>query len=126
MPTQERLWLDDEQRLLPCSYHPGQKHQEQPIRCGTDRSFHLPSENNELLTQECVFCHELGLATGLVCQCAQQERGGVRFGRGDEAVMERLKTKICQPRDEGENPLHSRRYPFVKMSWSMLAIVLFL
>ncbi len=79
-----------------------------------------------MLTQERVFCHELGLATGLVGQRPQQERGGVRYGPGDEAVVERPKTKSCQPRDEGENPVHSRRYPFVKMSESMLEIVHFL
>ena len=45
-----------------------------------------------------------------------RERGGVRFGPGDEAVVERPKTKACQPRDEGKNPMHSVRYPFVKMS----------
>jgi hypothetical protein len=125
MPTQERLWLDDQKGLLPCSYHPGQKHQEQPIRCGTDGAFHLSPENNERLSQECVFCHELGLATGLVCQCAQQERGGVRCGPGDEAVVERLKTKACQPREDGENPVHSAHSPYVKMNESMLEMVLF-
>jgi hypothetical protein len=77
-----------------------------------------------LLTQEGVFCHELGLATGLVGQRPQQERGGVWFGPGDEAVVERPKPKSCQPRDEGEKPVHSRRYPFVKMSELMLEIVL--
>ena len=41
---------------------------------------------------------------------------GVRFCPGGEAVVERLKTKACQPLDEGENPMHSVRYPFVKMS----------
>ncbi len=49
---------------------------------------------------------------------------GVRFGPGDEALVERLKTQAYQPRDEGENPLHGRRYPYVKMSESMFAIVL--
>jgi hypothetical protein len=67
-----------------------------------------------------------GLATGLVCQHQEQERGGVRFGPADEAVVERPKTKACQPRDESKNPLHGVRYPFVKMSECMLAIVLFL
>ena len=64
-----------------------------------------------MLTQERVFCHELGLAPGKVGHHSQQERGGVWFGPGDEAVVERLKTKACQPRDERENPLHSRTLP---------------
>ena len=38
-------------------------------------------------------------------------------------VVERLKAKACQTRDEGKNPLHSVRYPFVKMSRCILSIV---
>ena len=55
-----------------------------------------------------------------------RERGGVRFGPGDEAVVERLKTKASQPRDDGENPVHSVHFPYVKMNESILEIVLFL
>ncbi len=50
MPLQERLWLDKEQRLLPGSYHPCQKHQEHPIRFGTGRSFHLSPQDDQLLS----------------------------------------------------------------------------
>lgn len=76
MSPQERLWLDNEQRLLPGSYHPGQKHQEHPIRFGTGRSFHLSPQDDQLLTQECVFCDKFGRASGKVGQRPQQERGG--------------------------------------------------
>jgi hypothetical protein len=55
MPPQERLWLDNEQCLLPGVYHPGQKHQEHSIRFGTGRSFHLSPQDDQLLTAECVF-----------------------------------------------------------------------
>ena len=116
MPPQQRLWLNDEQRLFPGPHHSCQQYREHPVRLGTGRSFHLSPQNDQLLTQERVFCHELGLAPGKVGQHSQQERGGVWFGPGDEAMVERLKTKACQPRDEGKNPIHSVRYPFVKMS----------
>src|SRR5215469_16204350 len=116
MPSQERLWLDNEQRLLPVPNRPRQKNQEHPVRFGTGRSFHLSAEDNELLVQERVFCHEYRLATGLVSQCQEQERGVVRFCPGDEAVVERLKTQACQPLDTGENLMHSVCYLFVKMS----------
>src|SRR5215470_5049640 len=76
MPPQERLWLDNEQRLLPCVDHPGQKHQEQPIRFRICWPFHLAPEDNKLLTQKGVFCHELGLATGLV---GQRPKPGARW-----------------------------------------------
>ena len=116
MPLEQRLWLDNEQGLFPGPNRLRQKHQEHPIRIGTGRSFHLSPEDDQLLAQERVFCHEFGLASGKVCQRPQQERGGVRFGPGDEAVVERLETKAYQPLDKGENPMHSVRYPFVKMS----------
>ena len=93
-----------------------QKNQEHVVRFGIGKPFHLSTENDQRLSQERVFCHEFGLASGKVCQRPQQERGGVRFSPGDEAVVERLKAKAYQPRDEGENPMHSVRYPFVKMS----------
>jgi hypothetical protein len=74
--------------LLPGANEPGQKHQEHPIRFGTGRPFHLSAQNDELLTQQGVFCHQFGLASGKVSQHPQHERSGVRFGPSDEAVME--------------------------------------
>ena len=112
--------------LLQVSSHLDQQHQEHPIRFGTGRSFHLSAQNDELLTQERVFCHEGGLAPGKVGQRSQQERGSVRRGPSDEALVERLKTNACQALHEGENPLHSVHFPFVKMSRCMLEMVLLL
>ena len=116
VPPQQRLWLDDEQRLFPGIYYSGQQDQEHAVPLGTCRSFHLATQDDHLLTQQCVFCHQFGLASGKVSQRRKQQRGGVRFYPGDEAEVERPKTKACQPRDEGKNPIHSVRYPFVKMS----------
>ncbi len=116
MPAEQRLWLDDAQDLSPGPHHSCQQHKEHSIGLRACRSFDLPTEDNELLPEEGVFCHEFGLASGKVCQCPQHERGGVRFGPGDEAVVERLKAKACQTRNESENPLHSVRSPFMKLS----------
>jgi hypothetical protein len=65
------VFLHDEEGLLPGPNHPGQQHQEHPVRFGTGRSFHLSTKNNELLTEERVFCHEFGLASGKVYQRPQ-------------------------------------------------------
>jgi hypothetical protein len=62
---------DNEQGLFPGPNRLCQKHQEHPVRFGTGRSFHLSSEDNKLLAQERVFCHEFGLASGKVCQRPQ-------------------------------------------------------
>jgi len=68
MPLQKRLWLDNEQGVFPGPNRPCQKNQEHPVRFGTGRSFHLSPEDNQLLAQEHVFCHEFGLASLKVCQ----------------------------------------------------------
>jgi hypothetical protein len=74
--------------------------------------FDLPTEDDELLPQEGVFYHELGLAPGKVRHRTHHERGSGRFGPVDEAVVERLKAHACQALEEGDNTLHGVRYPF--------------
>ncbi len=111
MPPQERLWLNDEQRLLPGSDHPGQKHQVHPIRFGTGRSFHLSPQDDQLLTQEGVFCDQFGLTSRKVGQRSQDQSGGGWFGLVNETPMERAKTQACQACDERENLMHSVRSP---------------
>jgi len=76
----------------------------------------MSAQDNERLSQECVFCHEFGLASRKVDQRSQDKRGVGWFGPIDETVVERLKAKADQTRDEGENLMHSVRYPVVKMS----------
>jgi hypothetical protein len=49
MPTEERFWLNDEKRLLPDPHHPGQQHQEHPVRSGACWSFHVSAKDDELL-----------------------------------------------------------------------------
>jgi hypothetical protein len=73
MPSQERLWLDNEQGLLPCARRSSEKDQDHPIRLRECWSFDLPTEDNKLLPQESVFCHEFGLASAEVCQHSQHE-----------------------------------------------------
>jgi hypothetical protein len=88
MPPQQRLWLNDDEGLSPAPNYLGQQDQEYAVRPGTGRPFHLSPQDDQLLTQQGVFCHKLRLAPGKVGQCTQKERGGVRFCPGDEAVVE--------------------------------------
>jgi hypothetical protein len=110
MLPQERLWLDNEKRLLPCTRRSREKDQEQTIRLCACWSFDLPTQDDELVPQEGVCCHELGLACGKVSHRTQQERGSGRVGPGDGAVVERLKTQGCQAFDAGDYRLHRIRF----------------
>jgi hypothetical protein len=90
MPAQERLWLNDEKCLLPGPNHSCEKHQKYAIRFGTDGSFDLSAEDDQRLSKECVFCHEIGLRSCKVSHGSYYERGASRFRPVDEAVVERL------------------------------------
>src|SRR5215467_9327765 len=59
-----RLWLNNEQRLFPGPHHSCQQDQEHAVGPGTGRPFHLSTQDDQLLTQQSFFCHELGLAPG--------------------------------------------------------------
>ena len=50
MPAKDGLRLDNEEGLFPCSDHPGQKYQIEPIPLPVCRSFDLSTENNQLLS----------------------------------------------------------------------------
>jgi hypothetical protein len=49
MPTQERLWLDEDKRLFPGPNHSGENHQEQPIGLQIDGVFDLSTQDHELV-----------------------------------------------------------------------------
>ena len=57
--------------------------------------------------------NEQGLFPGPNCSRQKNQEHAGCFGTGNEAVVERLKTKAYQQLDRGENPIHSVRYPFV-------------
>jgi hypothetical protein len=116
MPAQERLRLNNEQGLLPCTRRSSEQNQDHPIRLCASRSLDVSAENNELLTEERVLGHEFGLASGKICDRPQHERGSGRLCPVDETVVERLKAHACQPFDESESTRHSICNPFVKMS----------
>jgi hypothetical protein len=107
MPAQERLRLNNEERLLPCTRRSSEQDQDHPIRLCASRSFDVSAENNELLTEEGVLGHEFGLASEKICDRPHHERGSGRFCPVDETAVERLKALFGQPLDESENTRHS-------------------
>ena len=50
MPVQQGVWLHHLEGLLPRPNHPGQQDEEDAIGPGERRPFHLPPENDELLS----------------------------------------------------------------------------
>jgi len=60
---QECLRLDEEKRLFPGADHPGQKHQEQPVRLPIDGAFDLSTQDDQLVSQQRVFRQQFGFAS---------------------------------------------------------------
>ena len=66
-PSQQRLRLDDKERLFPGPNHSSEKQQAEPICLLARRSFDMPMQDDELLPQQRVFDKQFGLAFGKVC-----------------------------------------------------------
>ena len=64
MPTEQRVWLDNVQGLLPELSTPGQKNQSNAITVGELGPFYLTVEHNELLSQHRVFSNQVSTAAG--------------------------------------------------------------
>ncbi len=50
MPAQQGFWLNDGERLLPGSNSPSSEHKEDAIRLRACGAFHLPLEDDHLLS----------------------------------------------------------------------------
>jgi hypothetical protein len=68
-----RVWLNDEGRLFPDPNHPCQEDEEHPIRFRACWPLHLAPEDDELLSQEGIFGHKLGLASAKVGQDLERQ-----------------------------------------------------
>jgi hypothetical protein len=58
-PSEQGIWLNDHEGLLPSSNQPSQQDEEHPIRFRAGGSFHPPFEHDERLSQEGIFGDQL-------------------------------------------------------------------
>ncbi len=79
MPAQQCLWLNDEERLSPRPNHSCQEDEEHPIRFRAGRPFHLPFEDDQLLSSEGIFRHQFGLASAKVGEGLERQGRSGRF-----------------------------------------------
>jgi len=103
MEAEQRLWLNDEERLLPCPNHPCQEDEEHAIRFRACGAFHLAPEDDELLSQEGIFCHQLGLASAKVGQGLQRQGGSERSGPLKKASSQSCNERTHEPFETRKN-----------------------
>jgi hypothetical protein len=111
MPAQQGVWLNDDEGLFPRPNEPGQQDEEQAIRFREGWPFHLPLENGQLVSQEGIFCHELGFASAKIGQGGQRQGGHERFGPKSQARGEHIQAAILQPLERGKNTCHNKSSP---------------
>ncbi len=67
MPTEERVGLEDEQRLFPVLDATGEEDEPETIGLRKCRPFDLAVEDDELLAEQSIFGDEIGFAAYEVC-----------------------------------------------------------
>ena len=75
MPAQQRLRLDKEKRLFPGSNHPGEEHQQKPVRLPVHWSFDLSMKDDQLMSQQRVFRQQFGFASGQISERSEHKGG---------------------------------------------------
>jgi hypothetical protein len=98
-----RLWLNNEEGLFPCPNHSCQEHEEQAIRFRACRPFHLPFEDDELLSQEGIFRHKLGLASAKVGEGLKRQGRSQWCGPLKNACSQYHDTRTHEPLETRKN-----------------------
>src|SRR5215469_7441352 len=106
MPPQQGVWLNDQNGILPSMNQPCQEEEEHAIRISARWPFHLPFEDDELLSQESVFHHQLGLASAKVGQSLERQGGSERFRPTSKAGGERMQAVLQEAQERGQNTSH--------------------
>jgi hypothetical protein len=64
MPAQQRIGLDDEERLFPAMVNARKQDQEHPVRPGTRWALHLTVKDDQLLAKQRVFGEKFSPGAG--------------------------------------------------------------
>ena len=60
MPVKKCVWLNNEKGLIPELGKTREQNEAETLMLGEQRSFHLSTEDNELLTQEGILPNQIG------------------------------------------------------------------
>jgi hypothetical protein len=106
-PREIRLRLDEKESLFPAPNHPGQQHQEKSVGFPRDRSFHLSLQDDQLVPQQRVFCHQFSFVSCDIGKSAQHKGGGARFHPTTKAIGERVKAESESLSERCKNREHN-------------------
>jgi hypothetical protein len=93
MPTQKRFWLNEKKRLFPGPNHSSEKYQEHSICFPVNWSFHLSTQDDQLLSQQCVFCQQFGFASDQIGERPKHEESRWWSNPSRNTFLERVKAE---------------------------------
>ena len=117
MPAQERIGLNNQQRLPPGTNAVGEEHQSYAVGRSAAGAFHAPPEDQELLAQQRVLRDQLGLAADEISECPGEGRCCGGFRHRHEATAESVEGGVTAADDttqelsEHEGPWQARPVP---------------
>jgi len=118
-PSQQRLRLDDKERLFPCSDHPGRKYQEEPILLPVCRSFDLLTQDEQWMSQQRVFRQQFGSASDQISKRSEHKGDRQWFEPTQTTFLERVQVKTDALLDRGKYTQHEWTLYCVKIgAWS--------
>jgi hypothetical protein len=103
------------QRLFPRSDHSGQEYQQQSIRLPADGSFHLSTQDDQLVAQQRVFHQQFGFPSGQIDKSADEKGGRRWLDPTQETFLERRQAKTNVPLHREKYTEHDWNLFFVKM-----------
>jgi len=110
MPSEQCVWLHDQESLLPRANQLGQQDQEDAIGVRPCWPFYLTLENGQLVSQKGNFCHQFRLASAKICQGLQRQGGDEWFRPTSKTSGEGIQAAMLQPPELGKNTSHTRNF----------------
>jgi hypothetical protein len=102
--------LDKEEGMFPAPNYSCQQDKEHAIRLRACWPFHLALEDDELLAEEGIFCHQFRLASAKVGQGLQRQGGSEWFRPMSQASGECIQAAILQLLEMCQNTSHTRNF----------------
>jgi hypothetical protein len=90
MPREKRLRLNNQESLPPGSNSPCQEHQQESILFRTCWSFDLSPQDDQLLPEEGILCHQFDFSASKVHDRSGQKRGMSWFCPCQKALLQEI------------------------------------
>ena len=101
--------------VFPGPNHAGEKYQEYSVCFSVNCSFHLSTQDDQLLPQQCVFCQQFGFTSDQIVESPKHEASRWWFDPSRNTFLQRVKAETDMLLDRGRYTQHKWNLFFVKI-----------